>query len=101
MQFTCIANTNVVIIIINGYNDYHAADCGVPSVNRNIKLNFSSTLEGAVLILTCDNYLTSNTNVTDQQSLTVICHSNTTIVGIPIQLISLSLVHQLLLLLLH
>ena len=58
--------------------DYHAADCGVPSVNRNVKLNFSSTLEGAVLILTCDNYLTSNTNATDQQSLTVICQSNTT-----------------------
>ena len=47
-------------------------------MNRNIKLNFTSTLEGAILILTCDNYLTSNVNARDKQVLTVTCHSNTT-----------------------
>ena len=45
-------------------------------MNRNIKLNFTPTLEGAILILTCDNYL--NVNATDKQILIVTCHSNTT-----------------------
>ena len=52
-------------------------------MNRYVKLNFNSTLEGSVLILTCENKkLMSNTNLklnaTDEQVLEVICHSNTT-----------------------
>ena len=47
-------------------------------MDRNIKLNFNSTLEGYVLILTCDNYLTSNINGTDERILKVTCYSNTT-----------------------
>ena len=40
-----------------------------------VKLNYSSTLDGSVLILTCENYI-SNMNTTDEQVLNVICHSN-------------------------
>ena len=48
-------------------------------VNRYVKLNFSFTLEGSVLILTCENEkLMSTTNATDQQVLKVICHSSAT-----------------------
>ena len=53
--------------------------CRVPLVSRYVKLNFSSTLEGSVLILTCENEkLMSTTNAADEQVLKVICHSNTT-----------------------
>ena len=47
----------------------HAADCGVPV--SNAKLNYSSTLEGSVLTLTCDT-----SESTDEQSLSVTCRSN-------------------------
>ena len=48
-------------------------------MNRYVKLNFSSTLEGSVLTLICENEkLMSTTNATDEQVLKVICHSNTT-----------------------
>ena len=53
-----------------------AADhgCGVPHVDRNVKLNYNSTLDGSVLILTCENEISiSNTN---EQILQVTCHSN-------------------------
>ena len=59
----------------------HTADhgCRVPMVNRYVKLNFNSTLEGSVLILTCENEnLISTTNATDEQILEVICHSTAT-----------------------
>ena len=47
-------------------------------MNSNVKLNFSSALEGAVLILTCENKnLRSYTDATDEQILTVTCNSNT------------------------
>ena len=47
-------------------------------VNRYVKLNFSFTLEGSVLILTCENEkLMSTTNATDEQVLKVTCYSNT------------------------
>jgi hypothetical protein len=53
--------------------------CGEPLENRYVKLNFSSTLEGFVLIVTCENEkLMSNINSTDEQILKVICHSNAT-----------------------
>ena len=53
--------------------------CRVPMVNRHVKLNFSSTLEGSVLTLTCENEnLMSTTNAADEQVLQVICLSNTT-----------------------
>ena len=55
--------------------------CRVPLMNRYVKLNFNSTLEGSVLILTCENEkLMSNAklNATDEQVLKVTCHSNTT-----------------------
>ena len=41
-------------------------------MNSNVMLNYSSTLEGAVLItLTCENDTS-----TDEQALNVICHSS-------------------------
>ena len=58
---------------------YNAADCGIPYVNRYyVKLNYTSTLEGSVLILTCenDNIIMSNMNTTDEQILNVTCHNN-------------------------
>ena len=47
----------------------HTADCGVPV--SNAKLNYSSTLEGSILILTCENDTS-----TDELTLSVTCHSN-------------------------
>ena len=47
----------------------HAADCGVPV--SNAPLNYNSTLEGSVLILTCENDTSAN-----EQTLNAICHSN-------------------------
>ena len=48
-----------------------AADCGVPLLDRNVKLYYSSTLDGSVLILTCEN-----NNTTNEQILIVMCRSN-------------------------
>ena len=42
---------------------------GVIRVNSNVMLNYSSTLEGAVLTLTCENDTS-----TDEQALNVTCH---------------------------
>ncbi|MCG8622190.1 MAG: hypothetical protein MJE68_09385, partial [Proteobacteria bacterium] len=39
----------------------HAADCGIPV--SNAKLNYTSTLEGSILTLICENEM-SNTNAT-------------------------------------
>ena len=50
---------------------YHAADCGEPHVDGNVKLNYSSTLDGSILILTCENDTS-----TDEEILQVTCHSN-------------------------
>ena len=44
-------------------------------MNRNVKPNYSSTLDGSVLILTCENEMPS-INTTDEQILNVTCHSN-------------------------
>ena len=52
------------------------ADCGVSFVDRYyVKLNYSSTLDGAVLILTCENVI-SIVNTTEEQILGVTCHDN-------------------------
>ena len=60
-------------MIINGYHT-HAADCGVPIVNRNLKLNLISTLEGSLLTLTCENEISLNS--ANETSLNVTCDSN-------------------------
>ena len=73
-HFIAIFNTWHNIIIINGYI-MHTADCGVPLVNSNIKLNYSSALDGSVLILTCENEI-SSINTTDEEILIVTCHNN-------------------------
>ena len=44
-------------------------------MNSNIRLNYTSTLDGFVLILTCENEI-SSINTTDEQILNVTCHSN-------------------------
>ena len=44
-------------------------------MNRYVKLNYSSTLKGSLLILACDNEM-SNMNTTDEEILNVTCHSN-------------------------
>ena len=52
------------------YNWYdHTAVCRVPV--SNAKLNYSSTLEGSILTLTCENDTS-----TDKQTLNVTCHRN-------------------------
>ena len=43
-------------------------------MNRYVKLNYSSTLEGSVLTLTCENEMSLNS--TNEMTLSVICHSN-------------------------
>ena len=64
-----------IIILLCYIADY---GCRVPLVNRYVKLNFSSTLEGSVLILTCNEKLISTTNAADEQVLKVTCYSNIT-----------------------
>ena len=59
----------------------HTADhgCRVPLVNRYyVNLSFNSTLEGSVLILTCQNEKLMHTTDKCKQTLEVICLSNTT-----------------------
>ena len=63
----------------------HAADCGVPLVNRNLKLNFSSTLEGSLLTLTCENEMSLDS--TNETTLSVTCHSNGSWIPNPAQFI--------------
>ena len=55
----------------------HAAFCGLPLLNKNIKLNYSSTLEGSRLTLACenDNIIMSNINASTT-ILNVTCHSD-------------------------
>ena len=55
----------------------YTADCGLPLVDRNIKLNYNSTLEDSVLTLTCENEM-FNMNIigSDAEVLNVICDSN-------------------------
>ena len=70
---------SVLLIILLLEFIMHAADCGVPAlVDRNVMLNYSSTLEGAVLTLTCQNKNLRSciNNANDEQILTVTCHSN-------------------------
>lgn len=61
------------------YTYNNIADCGEPPANREVKLNYSSTLYGSVLILSCDNEMPNLNNVmnsTDEQVLNVTCNSN-------------------------
>ena len=43
-------------------------------MDRNIKLNYSSTLEGSVLTMTCE--IEMSLNSTTETTLSVTCHSN-------------------------
>ena len=46
-------------------------------MNGNVNLNYSSTLEGSILILTCENEISNmHMNTTDEQVLHATCHSN-------------------------
>ena len=56
-------------------NFVHAANCRVLLVDSNVKLNYTSTLEGSVLMLTCENEM-PNVNTTDKLILHVTCHRN-------------------------
>ena len=62
VMYVCI----IILFIV-----VHTADCGVPLVNRNVKLYYSSTQDGSFLILICENNST-----TDEQILIVMCHNN-------------------------
>ena len=44
-------------------------------MGNNVKLNYTSTLEGSALILTCASKM-SNNSTTDEKIFDVICHSN-------------------------
>ena len=44
-------------------------------MNSNVKLNYSSTLDGAVLTFTCGNEM-SSINTTNEAAFDVTCHSN-------------------------
>jgi hypothetical protein len=45
-------------------------------VDRNVMLNYSSTLDGSVLLLTCENKFQMPLNSTNETTLNVTCHSN-------------------------
>ena len=49
----------------------HAADCGIPV--SNAKLNYTSTLEGSILTLICENDTSTDGDIL---RLSVICHSS-------------------------
>ena len=71
----CDCNHLYTIIILIVYT-LHTANCGVPLVDRSVMLNYSSTLEGSVLInIDLWNEI-SNMNATDEQVLKVTYHSN-------------------------
>ena len=60
-------------------------------MNSNVKLNYNSTLEGSVLILTCENDISSmHMNTTDEQFLNATCHSNGNWIPDPAELSCLS-----------
>ena len=63
----------------------HTANCGVPLVNRNVKLNFSSTLEGFILLLTCENQMSLNS--TTEVTLNMTCDSNGSWIPDPVDFI--------------
>ena len=44
-------------------------------MNSNVKLDYTSTLEGSILMLTCENE-TPNINTTDKLIMNVTCHNN-------------------------
>ena len=56
-------------------NMYNAADCGVPLVDRNVMLDYSSTLEGSILTLTCENDTCTSAD-REILRLSVTCHSS-------------------------
>ena len=57
--------------------NYLAADCGSLPADRNLKLDYSSTLAGSVLTLTCENEMFNMSSIgSDAEILNVICHSN-------------------------
>ena len=70
---------NLCLYVIQCHNNYHAADhdCEVPLLNRYVKLTYTPTLDGFVLILACENEM-SDKNTTDEQILNVTCYSNVT-----------------------
>ena len=56
-------------------------------MNRNVKLTYSSTLEGSFLILTCENEISNmDTDNTDEQIFIVTCHSSGNWIPNPIEL---------------
>ena len=63
------------MVIMNGRNAFHTADCGVPLMSSNVELNYTSTLEGAVLTFTCKNEM-SNISITNETIFNVTCHSS-------------------------
>ena len=68
---------NVLLLVLFVSILVHAANCRPPLVDCNVKLNYTSTLEGSVLTLTCENEIPNiNTSTTDKQSLSITCHSN-------------------------
>ena len=62
-------NTHIIIIILF----FLLADCGVPLVDSNVKLDYNSTLEGSVLTLTCEN---ASSRSTDEEIVSVTCHNS-------------------------
>ena len=45
-------------------------------MDRNVKLNYSSTLDGSILKSTCKSEMFNTNKYTDEQILNVTCHSN-------------------------
>ena len=64
---------NYTMMINNGC--INAADCGVPQLDGNVTLNYSSTLEGSVLTLTCTCEHDTSTDG-EILRLSVTCHSS-------------------------
>ena len=75
-QVDCIGKYLLIIVTPNHNNHWlcHTADCGSLPEDRNLKLNYNSTLEGSVLTLTCENEISLNS--TNETILSVTCHSN-------------------------
>ena len=64
-------------------------------MDRNVKLNYSSTLDGSILKLTCKNEMFNTNMYADEQILNVTCHSNGNWIPDPAEFTCSSLILQL------
>ena len=74
----------IYAIVTLSWKYYNAADCRVPQLDRNVIFNYSSTLEGSILTLTCENDTPTDGEIL---RLSMTCHSSGNWIPDPAQFI--------------